>query len=360
MSLETLRHIYLRRVVATVFGALGIERTQSITRRMARGVFLLNTPGRRQAEARMRAALPNGSVPAVITAMYDHIARFWVECLFARRLLHDSSWRRFVRVENEVGLRGLHSNGRGCLLATAYYGNPAVAALALGQLFRPVHVIVDYLAQPQLRAWQQELYAHRWVRPVEHREAGRVVPDVLQTGGAVLMICEHERVRGQAVPVPFLGRVLECYPTLGRLARWYEVPIGVVTCRREMPGPFSFILTLHEIIEGGARPNFDEGRRGGNRGNSAAPPSRRCVTGETPVPQQGDDDAAVIRRALVVLEREIVAHPEQYYWSMPTRTGSETAASRRTRRTVSGSQTPSAADRSRDNREAVVAPEPRE
>ena len=78
-----------------------------------------------------------------------------------------------------------------------------------------------------------------------------------------------------------------------------------------------------------------------------APPSRRCITGETPVPQElpecasnagwadagyepacagspavdvEDGDAVVIRRVLAALEREILAHPEQYYWSMPTRT----------------------------------------
>ncbi len=214
--------------------------------------------------------------------MYDHIARFWIEALFAKRLLGDSSWRRFVVVENESELLALAQSPRGCLLATACFGNPAVAALALGRLFRPLHVVVDSFTQPQLRAWQADLYADPCVHIINRPDASCLVPDVLAAGGAVMMMADHERPRGRAVPTTFLGRTLNCYPTLGRLAKWFDAPIGVVSCLRGERA-FSFNLALHTLIDPAARDHPD----------------------------------ALVRLTMAVLERAILYHPEHYLWSLP-------------------------------------------
>lgn len=281
-----------------------------VARWLAKRVYALRTPGRWRAEDRWREAVSSSQLAArdePLYAMYAHLARFWVEVLFARRYLRESSWRRFVAVEKETELQSLAA-GRGCLLTTAYFGNPALAAIALGQIFRPVHVVVDLLNQPELRAWQKELYHHRWVRPIVRDEAAVAVPTVLRAGGAVLMIAENERPHGRAVAVPFLGRVLRVYPTLGRLSRWFNVPVGVVTCRRNIGAKMSLTLSLHEVIQ-------------------------PCL-----------DDDTTVRHALSVLERVILTYPDQYYWSIPViRKESGSAPCPSTRRTGSASRTPSMA-----------------
>lgn len=286
MNLEAARYFYLRRVVGAVLSAIGLSAADRLARSLARRVYDLNTPARRLAESRLASAAASQFAirysPLAISSMYEHVARFWIETLFLKRLLRDSSWRRFVTLEKEADLLALARSPRGCLLATAYFGNPAVAAWVLGRIFRPVHVIVDKLAQPYLAAWQKELYADRWVRLVERDKAAAVVPEVLSRGGAVLMIAEHERRHGRAVPVEFLGRRLNCYPTLDRLARWFDVPVGVVTCRRR-ERPFSFDLTLHAKVERDSR----------------------------------DGEGAVVCGVLAELQKAILARPEQYLWSLP-------------------------------------------
>jgi len=294
MNLESVRHHYLRRVVAPAMRLLGPRISVAAARRLARGVFEMNPPGRPRAERRWREviasrrALPDVS-PAVDAAelasrMYQHVGRFWAEALFIPSRLQSAGWRRHVHVTGEEGLRSLATSRRGCILATAYYGNLAAAACALGHLFKPVHVVVDRFAQPVLASWQRELYAQPWVEPVERREAAAALPRVLSDGGAVLMVCEHERHRGRGVEARFCGRTLNCYPTLGRLARWFDVPIGVVTCRARAR-PLSFALELHETIE--SEPGSDA-------------------------------DARVVRRTLAALERAILEEPEQYLWSLAT------------------------------------------
>lgn len=293
MNIETIRYKYLRSVIAPMFRGMGLRASTAVAGRLARGLCQMDTPSRRRAEARLRSALTDAGadhdVDELLTAMYEHQARFWTEALFIPRRLRDDSWRRHVHVEGEAELQALARSKRGCVLATAYYGNIAAAACALGRIFRPVHVLVDWLAQPALASWQRSLYAQPQVRPVDVREAARVLPPLLTGGGAVFMVCEHERQRARGIATRFLGRDLNCAPTLGRLSRWFDVPIGVVTCRRN-PRLFSFDLALHEVVE---------------RGNDST------------------DDGKVVRQVMDALNDAVMRNPEQYLWSTPTRQDSD-------------------------------------
>ncbi len=347
MDLESLRFLYLRRIVGTALSAVGLNASHRLARALARGVYGLNTAGRRRAEARLSdtlAACPSDSHTSdVVAAMYDHIGRFWVEALFARRLLRETSWRRSIAMEDEKSLSRLAMERRGCLLATAYFGNPAVCAYALGEIFRPVHVVADHFAHPILRAWQSDLFAQQNIRMVDRRDAATALPRILDRKGAVLMIAEHDRQRGPSVPVSFLGRMLNCYPTLSRLSRWYDIPIAVVTCRREAR-PFSFALQLHETIQ---------------------PPAADA------------SDRPILQRVISALEQAILRHPEQYLWPLAGGTkaageteavsreiaglidrGSESASCRMQSRTGSGRQTPSWAGSRPEGSAAAVEPVP--
>ncbi|MFQ5429489.1 MAG: lysophospholipid acyltransferase family protein [Phycisphaerae bacterium] len=341
-GLEVVRYAYLRRVVAPVLRGLGIRFTEAVARRLARGVFEMNGLGRRRAEARLRAAMPDApasDIAAIGEASYEHWARFWAEALFIPRRLGGRHWRRYVDISPEGELGALAASGRGCILAMAYHGNIAAGTCALGRLFQPIHVVVDRFTQPALAAWQRALYAQPDVQPIDRRDAAATLPRILSDGGAVVMVAEHERRRGRAIETRFLGRTLRGYPTLGRLARWFDVPVAVVTCRRE-PKPFRFTLALHDVFE----PDADEAR---------------CF-----------------RDVMATLERAVMASPEQYLWSAPTAadsagdtsspealasvigTGIESGSFRRRRRTASAWRSRSAADKRPADSAAATARAP--
>lgn len=342
MDLESLRYFYLRRVVGTALSVVGLEASQHLACSIARRVYRLNTSGRRRAEARLADAAAfdaNDTIPV----MYDHIARFWVEALFARRRLTESSWRRSIAIENEPSLTALAAERRGGLFATAYFGNPAVCAFALGEIFRPIHVVADRFAHPILHAWQRDLFAWRNIRIIDRRDAASALPQILDRKGTVLMIGEHERTRGPSVPLPFLGRTLNCYPTLARLSKWYDVPVAVTTCRRET-APFTFTLQTHGVFE---------------------PPA-------ADVP-----DCDILKPIMAALERAILQDPEQYLWALaggaPNTAevesssretaslidrGSESASCRTPHRRASAPQTPSWAGSKPAGSASAVEPVP--
>lgn len=347
MDLEQLRYMYLRRVVGGVLAAMPFTTAERLARSVARAIYAMNTPGRRVAEARLAPALDGVRVPervsAVIASMYEHIARFWVEVLFAPRLLNRSTWRRRVRVSDEPTLQSLAGTDRGCIFATAYHGNPFIAAQALGRVFNPIHVVVDVAAHPYLRAWQKDMARCPWMRLVQRADAASELPRILANRGAVLMVCEQERLRGRGVAAEFLGERRRFYPTLGLLACRFDVPVCVATCTRGDEA-FEFDLEVAGVID--------------------------------PAKRENDPDR-IFRETLAVLEAAILRRPEQYLWSLPgarkapdgdgivlsrraaTRRGIGSASSRRTRQTASGWQTPSAAGNTPAGRDSEAELVPR-
>ncbi len=198
-----------------------------------------------------------------------------------------------ISVAGESQLQALANGNRGSIIATPYFGNVGVLAWALGNIVRPIHVVADRFNHPSLRAWQSELYSFPHVCIIERRDAGRRVPEVLDQHGAVLLVAENERPRGPALQAEFLGRVLRCYPTIPRLARWHDAPIAAMTCRRREEA-FHFDVRLHGVIE----------------------------------PETYSDDELVMREILARLEGAIRTNPEQYWWPMPNTTDSRGIARR--------------------------------
>jgi lauroyl/myristoyl acyltransferase len=311
-----LRLVYLRRIVGTAFGAAGIERATHWGSWIARNLFDLNPPARKRVEASLLAAyghtLSAARQEQLARAVFDSIARFWVEALFARRLLRPDSWTRFVRVADRETWQRLAGDRRPAILVTGYFGNVAVGAYVLGRIFRPVHVLIDRVELPVLRPWQDALYADRNVRLIAREEAVRELPRILDAGGKVMILGEHARRTGRAFEVPFLGRVRRCYPTIGILAARHNARVVIFSTRRlSPPAPaFRFEVRCHEVIDPGGPVGALADEAAPSEGRTSRPSGVR-----DPRPPVADPARAVVERCVGALERLIRESPEQYDWS---------------------------------------------
>ncbi|MBN1344387.1 MAG: hypothetical protein JXQ73_16990 [Phycisphaerae bacterium] len=288
VDLTTLRLLYLRRVVVTLANTLGLDAAMAFARWLARGVYDLNTPTRQRVEESLDLAFPNELTQAQRSRLacraFENIAAFWVEVFFTHRRLRERSYRRFVEFENDETVEAIAASRRGALLVTAYFGNLAVTAYALAQRIRPLYVVIDEAQHPVLKPWQQELYRQPNVELIPRERARGRLADLLSSGRKVCLVGEHGRARGRGIEVPYLGRSLRCYPTVGLLARWCEVPVYVASARR-LESPFRFSLSVA----------------------LAADPLR--------LPQAEDATEVITRRYMAGLEGLIRAHPEQYMWT---------------------------------------------
>jgi lauroyl/myristoyl acyltransferase len=213
-----------------------------------------------------------------VLSCYENIARFWIETLFASRRLRTSDWRRFVAVENEPELRSFCSRRAPGILVTGYVGQPGLGAFVLGQFCRPIHVLVDVLAHPVLRAWQADTYRQPNVCLIPRPGALSTLTAVLEAGGKIMIIAEQSRPGCKGDTVTFLGRERCIYQTVRVLSRRYHAPVLPFACFRTGV-PFGFVLRCAEPVD----------------------------------PAVPD----VSQRTLTALQSLILSHPEQYLWTLP-------------------------------------------
>lgn len=290
--MEALRFIYLRRVVGTALHTVGLETALRLARSLARGVYDLHGPARRRAEQRVVAAQtalaePPGEPPRLVRLCYENIAAFWVETLFFRRRLRPSTWCRCVRIDGGADLLDICRGPSPAIFVTGYLGHPGVGAFVLGQLCRPVYVLVDLLAQPVLRTWQADMYRQHNVHVVGRYESLSKLPAVLESGGKIALMGEAFRDepapgarvrRAKGDPVNFLGQPRRAYQTVRLLSQRYCAPVIPFVCTRNSC-LFEFTLRLRQRIE----------------------------------PAVPD----VSQRMIASLESFILAHPTQYLWTLP-------------------------------------------
>ncbi len=284
--LNTLRYAYLRHVVAPALRLCGPRAACALANRLADGVFHLKTPGRVAAEARLKSVYRDApsaaSIAGMAAAHYRHLARFWMEAAFIPGRM-DRDWRRWCSVPEADRWHLLGDRTTPLVVATACHGNVAVAACALAHMIGPVHVLYERAVHRGLAAWQDRLFRRPGLVPVHHIDAGSMLPRVMEEKGVILIIGEHHRARGAAVPAVFLGRHIRAYPTIGRLAAWYDANVAIMTCIRGSE-PFRFRLHCHDVLDASV----------------------------------GNGDAAnITRECLRALERAVLEAPEQYLWSMP-------------------------------------------
>jgi lauroyl/myristoyl acyltransferase len=247
-----LRLIYLRRVVVTLANTIGPQRSLAIARWLARGVFDLSPPARQRAEANIALAFGDELTVKergrLTRRMFENFASFWVEAFVARRKLRPGAWRKVVQFDDEPFLRRIAESRRGALFVTAYFGNFAIGAYALGQLCRPLYVVIDELEHPVLKSWQQDLYRQPNIELLPREGARRSLADLLSAGEKVLLVGEHLRPRGKAIEVRYLGAIRRCYPTIGLLAGGCDVPVVVVGTRR-LEGAFRFSISSRLAVD---------------------------------------------------------------------------------------------------------------
>lgn len=284
----TLRLIYLRRVVVTLANILGPRTSTAYARWLARGVFDLNPQAKIDAMNNIRAAYGDRVCPAQIEALtrstFENIATFWVEIFSLSRKLRPSSWRHYVEVEDESFFRSVAESQRGALFVTAYLGNFAIAAYAVAQMLRPLYVVIDEAQHPVLRSWQDELYHQPNIKLLSRRQAQVGLADLLRNGQKALLVGEHVRSRGRAIEIPYLGGVCRCYPTVGLLARWCDVPVLMVSARRTND-VFRLVVSGKRIVD------------------------------PREVEHEDDPTAEITRRYMSALESIIRQWPEQYLWT---------------------------------------------
>lgn len=257
---------------------------------------------RRAVEEHLRAAFPERD-PAwrgrVALACYRHFGR---EVAALARLSRIDPGRLAREASETDRARDLVADaaarGPGAVVVTGHLGNWELAGAVLAGLGVGVSAVVKRQGNPRVHRRLERLRRGLRVEPVGMREAGRRLPEAFREGRIAALVADQD-AGGRGTFVPFLGRPASTFRGPARLALRHGVPLLFGALVREGDGYRAIVRPVWDPERGlaGGRPTAHGPADGPAHGPADRPP-----------------EEGLTRAWTSILEEEVRARPEQYFW----------------------------------------------
>ena len=229
--------------------------------------------------------LSTGEIAALAQAHYGHLWRLSLEFLRFRWLSRKRK-AALVRVENIDAFVAAQSQGKGILLLTGHFGNWEVSTIAGIANYPEVHGRFHFVRRPIKPAWLDALVTRRFHSAgfgvIGKRGSLDAILDLLAAGDVIVFPFDQHAAPPDGIEVEFFGHPAWTFKSLAIIALATGAPVLPATSWRESDG-------RHVL-------RFDE-------------PLATMESADT------NQAIRINTRAYnTVLERLILARPEQWYW----------------------------------------------
>ncbi|MBK9119053.1 MAG: lysophospholipid acyltransferase family protein [Phycisphaerales bacterium] len=179
---------------------------------------------------------------------FEHFAQLYaVELFQTPRLIHESSWSRYVELQDMgPALRELLSP-RGAVLLTGHFGNYELLGYTICKLGLPLSAVMRPLDRPLINQFLVEARARGGLTLLYKKGVSAVAGQVIDAGGGLSFIADQDAGR-KGMYVNFFGRKASTYKSIGLLAMAKRVPIVVGYATRVRTG-FHYRLAVERIIQ---------------------------------------------------------------------------------------------------------------
>lgn len=243
--------VYLLVRVVAIFLQLGsIDTALYVARVLGRGLYRLYGRGRLRALENLQKSYPEKD-PAWIehTARrsFEHLVMFAFDILYANRLIRQSTWHRYVKIDEQRLAKPLRMllRGHGMIMVTGHYGNFEVMGRAFSTFGLESYNIARPIDNPYINHYVYHVL-HGGQNIIYKKGASDAMHRVLNDG-ATLGIVADQNASHKDVFVDFFGRKAATYKSVGLMAMAYNVPIAI-GCTRRIGDRFLFELELTRII----------------------------------------------------------------------------------------------------------------
>ncbi|HRX86235.1 MAG TPA: lysophospholipid acyltransferase family protein [Phycisphaerae bacterium] len=280
-----------RRVLALALRVAGPRVAYAYYRTMAGWFYRLFEPIRAHSERQCRAALgtryPEEEVRAIARASFVHRSLNLADLMLADGRMHAGTYQHYGgRIpEPYLGLlQAARDQHRPVIFVTAYYGPFDLLPLLLGYNGFSAAAVYRRHADPRYDAYRTQVRTRSGCEAVPIESAAQRLPVVLEAGGAVAILSDHDVPRG--VPVQFLGLPTTTSRAVGLLAVQHAAVVVVAALRRT-DQPFRFEFVVEDFFDAAAWADA------------------------------ADPVVHVTQRYIAALERIVLADPAQYLWAHP-------------------------------------------
>ncbi len=245
---------YLVYLVVRIFICL-VQTVQSQTsRRLARGFAWLmgDLLGIRRGvvDDNLRHAFPELS-PAerkrMARRMWEHLLVLVYEVAHASRKIHQTNWRRYVRLKGmDRGVR-LLLGARPTVIVTAHFGNFEIGGYMLGLLGFPSFTVARNLDNPYLDRFVGRFRGASGQYMIPKNGGYEQILQVLAAGGTMAFLAD-QYAGPKGCWVEFFGRPASAHKAIALLALEHDAPIMVCSARR-LERPLQFEVTLSAVAD---------------------------------------------------------------------------------------------------------------
>lgn len=170
-----------------------------------------------------------------------------VEVLFTTRLVHVTTFKKYVEMDNFAPvLRLLLQKSQGLILLTGHYGNWEILGYVMATLGFETTSVARPLDNPYINHWLLGVRERMGQKIIAKKGATEEVTQALAGHGTVGFIAD-QNAGPKGIFVDFFGRKASTYKSIGLLAMEYRVPIVIGYARRMNRG-FRFQVGMTDII----------------------------------------------------------------------------------------------------------------
>jgi len=179
--------------------------------------------------------------------MWEHLLLMVVEIAHSHRVIHRSTWRRYLRIHGMEELVRTMWLDRPKLILSAHYGNFEIAAFLYGVFGFRIFSVARELDNPLLDRFVTRFRESRGQTILPKKGSAPDVALLLEANGALGLL--GDQAGGpRDCRIDFFGRPVRVHRAIGILALSAAMPVMVCTATRR-GGLFSYDLRLEGCVD---------------------------------------------------------------------------------------------------------------
>ena len=238
------------RVVVCLAQALRVETGVAIARWLAWLFCEVLRIRRGVVDDNLRHAFPSLSPERrrrLARRMWEHLFLLVLEVAHMPRKVHETNWRRFIKLGGKDTLVRMLLSDRPTIIVTAHFGNFEVAGVALGILGFPTYTVARKLDNPYLDRFVNRFRGTTGQYIIPKKGGFDQIVDVLARGGTMTFLAD-QYAGDKGCWVEFFGRPASAHKAIGLLALSNDAPMVVGHCRR-LERPLRFELAVDAVTD---------------------------------------------------------------------------------------------------------------
>lgn len=241
---------FVVRVLICVAQALSIQTGYRLARWMAWLVGEVLGVRRGVVDENLRHAFPNLSDAErhrLARKMWEHLFLLVLEVAHAPRKIHETNWRRYVRLVGVDRVLRLLLSDRPTVIVTAHFGNFELGGFLLGLLGFPTYTVARNLDNPFLDRFVNRFRGATGQHIISKNGGYDEILRVMASGGTMAFLAD-QYAGPKGCWVQFFGRPASAHKAIALLALEHDAPIAVC-CAQRRDRPMQFEMKAAGIAD---------------------------------------------------------------------------------------------------------------